>query len=179
MARSSRFNMRPNRSIRRKFDWIGGIDDLSTGDNPLAGNTSVISIAFDTRIIQPIAPWTIVRVRGILAARSDQNIAAEQILGAYGICVVNGEAFDAGVASIPTPWSESFDDRWLYHRYWYAVVEENPTTSDFQYNSFVEEIDGKAMRKVDLGDVVVAVWENASTLGARIFDNFRMGVKLH
>ena len=95
------------------------------------------------------------------------------------MAIVNGEAFDAGVASIPTPWAESFDDRWFYHTYWFAPLIENPTTSEFHVIPFNHVIDGKAMRKMNVGDVMVAVFENAATVGVQFQLNFRVGVKLH
>ena len=181
MARSPRFSPRHQQSNRRMFDWIGGGNDVPESTVALANATSVIALAFDTRVASqvPVAPFTITRVRGYLEIHSDQTIAQEGPLGAYGIAVVNGEAFDAGVASIPTPWTESFDDRWLYHTYWDAFFMENPTTSDYQQIPFIHVIDGKAMRKVNFGDVIVAVMENASNQGCNFFMNFRMGVKLH
>ena len=147
----------------------------------LASATSVILSAFDTRVAgaQPQAPFTITRVRGYIQVMSDQTIVQEGPGGAYGIMIVNGEAFDAGVASMPTPWTESFDARWLYHTYLSAFMLENATTSDYQQGFFTHVIDGKAMRKVDHGDVIVAVLENASSVGMNHWTNFRTGVKLH
>ena len=180
MATSRRFDHPPVRTPRRKFEWVGGIQVLGTGPFVVANATSIIMSSFDTRgAVVPDAPFTIMRLRGLLSVYPDQNVIVERITGAFGVMVVNGEAFDAGVASMPTPWAESFDDRWLYHTYWQSSVEENPTTSDYQYNFFNHVIDGKAMRKVNHGDVVVAVIENQSSTGAIAQMNFRMGVKLH
>jgi len=98
--------------------------------------------------------------------------------GAFGVCVINGEAFDAGAASIIAPWTESFDDRWMYHTYWGARVQVGANNA--QMWGFETVIDNKAMRKVDAGDVIVAMIENASaTDPAQFMVNFRMGVKLH
>ena len=100
-------------------------------------------------------------------------------MGAIGIAVVNGEAFDAGVASIPTPWSESFDDRWLYHQYFDCMIMVD-TVADWGVPNFANiTIDSKAMRKVDTGDVIVAVVENPTTSPFNFWMNFRIGVKLH
>ena len=101
-------------------------------------------------------------------------------IGAFGICIVNGEAFDAGVASIPTPWTESFDDRWFFHQYWIAdfILQGSGTEKAPQQDFFNRQIDGKAMRKVEDGDVMVSVMENGSSVGARAFVNFRTLIKL-
>ena len=177
MARSQRFSP-IRRSTKRKFNWFGGTTPAPNLTN-VAGQTSIIVSNLDTRLpTVPSAPFTIVRIRGVIVVQSDQQVLSEFPGGAYGIAVVNGEAFDAGVASIPTPWTESFDDRWLYHTYWFSPIVENPTTSDYQQSFQTLIIDGKAMRKVDVGDVVVAVFENASTFGVSLQSNFRVGAKL-
>ncbi len=181
MAGSSRFNQHrfPNRSQKRKFTWIGG--NLTTQNNTtLAAATAVIALSFDTRgTLEPKAPWTIVRTRGYLYIKSDSLVGTEAFNGAFGIAVVNGEAFDAGVGSIPTPYTESFDDRWLYHEYiaggTVVTTGGDVATSD----PFTSQLDGKAMRKVNIGDVVVVVIENGSpTLGFNFLFNLRLGVKL-
>ncbi len=182
MARFQRHNTRPlSRGPRRQFDWIGGVNALSHASPDLAANTSVIISSFDTRTAgqTPGAPFTLMRVRGLLSIRSDQVIVQENPVGAFGIRIVSGEAFDAGVGSIPTPWSESADDRWLYHTYWQSFFMENATTSDYQQDFFNHIVDGKAMRKVVLGDVIVNVMENASDVACNFFYNARIGVKLH
>ena len=181
MARSSRFQPRsfPQRN-RRMFTWIGGtITAFDT--SALAAGASTLIASIDTRLDgAPQAPYTVVRVRGMLQVFSDQVLAVEAPHGAYGIAVVNGEAFDAGVASIPTPFTESFDDRWLYHTYWNAVFIDGVTAGEIDSQMANIIIDGKAMRKVDIGDVIVFVIENGSSVaGATFLDNVRTGVKLH
>ena len=179
MARFQRFNQPRFQRSKRKFNWLGGNSTSNQFMIPLAANTSAISIAFDTRAnLQPIAPWTIVRVRGFLLVTTDQQVTSEAQIGAYGICVVNGEAFDAGVGSISTPWSEAFDDRWLYHTYFAAAMRVGGSSVEANINNYSKEIDGKAMRKVNLGDVVVSVMENAGGAGLNFFENFRVGIKL-
>ena len=178
MARLQRSNFQPRRSAR-KFEWFGGVSSLGFGPVVVPASTSVLIASLDTRTTDHPGPFTIMRVRGFFSVYSDQNTIVERPSGAFGICIVNGEAFDAGVGSIPTPWSESFDDRWLYHTYWASNIEENPTTSDYQYNFFNHVIDGKGMRKMNHGDVLVSVIENQTSTGAIATMNFRTGAKLH
>ena len=178
MAMFPRHNRVRYPTARRQFEWIGGVS-TAFSVSTLAFGDSVIVSSFDTRgATAPAAPFTIVRVRGQLAFFSDIVAASEFPHGAFGMCVVNGEAFDAGVASIPTPFSESFDDRWLFHSYLMAPIRANANTIDQNWANIT--IDGKAMRKVNDGDVVVNVLENGSSAhGAQFLINLRMGVKLH
>jgi len=180
MARFTRPTTPFRRGPRRQFDWIGGTSGAFAFTAVPAATTVLLS-SFDTRAAGsiPVAPFTITRVRGRLLMKTDSSVAAEQPGGAFGICVVNGEAFDAGVASIIAPWTESFDDRWFYHQYWFSPSFLDAAGGFFPY-FFDVSIDGKAMRKVDFGDVIVFMVENAhATHGAQIMSNSRVGVKLH
>ena len=180
MARFPRFNQshRPQRSDRQ-FNWIGGIQTAFDAFVLAAGGSQIIS-SVDTRVTGAIAaPYTVTRVRGYLTVWSDQVAGAEFPHGAFGYLLVNGEAFDAGVASIPTPFSEAGDGRWLYHAYW-ACPSEIRATDGLQTNFFNHTIDGKGQRKVVDGDVLLAVIENGSTVGGvRVIQNGRVGIKLH
>ena len=99
------------------------------------------------------------------------------VIGAYGITVVNGEAFDAGVASMISPWTESVDDRWFYHTYVSTSFTFNANGPSFV--NYAAPIDSKAMRKVEFGDVIVSIFESASSNGCSVHHNFRTLVKLH
>ena len=144
----------------------------------LAVNTAVILSSFDTRTVpSPGSPFTIVRTRGILQVLSTVPSANDESFGAFGIMVVNGEAFDAGVASIPTPLTESFEDRWLYHTFWGNMTRV--ATLGISVPTQID-IDSKAMRKVEFGSVIVSVIESGAGLStARVISNFRMLVKTH
>ena len=103
--------------------------------------------------------------------------ADQQANGAFGIMIVDGEAFDAGVASIPTPMAEAGDERWFVHRYW-AVDCRFDTSPQAQVMRV--DIDSKAMRKVTSSDVLVAVLENNAAVDAVAFWwQFRVLFKLH
>jgi len=179
MARSPRFtsNRFPQKS-RRSFNWVGGVA-TAFGVQAIAAGASTLVASMDTRVLSHVAPFTVMRVRGLLSVTSDQVGGDEIPHGAFGIAVVNGEAFDAGVGSVPTPFTESFDDRWLYHTYWAAPVAVIAGQSVSQRQEH-HIIDGKAMRKMEFGDVMVCVIENGSnSQGAQFIINFRTGIKLH
>ena len=114
----------------------------------------------------------------MISVNNSVSNSNQYTIGAYGICVVNGEAFDAGVASIISPWTESFDDRWFYHTYWTCMSTVVASTNSIVTGLHSIVIDSQAMRKVENGDVVVAVFENASSDTSLFLDNFRMLVKL-
>ena len=170
---------RTHQGPRRQTDWVGGVQAIPIDETTLAGQTAVLTANLDTRIAGNAAlgsAFTVVRVRGILSLINIAPSTDRFAIGAFGICIVNGEAFDAGVASIISPWSESFDDRWLYHTYWSSMCSFN--ASDTTSNNSHIIIDGKSMRKMSLGDVLVAVMENASTDSVKFFSNFRTLIKL-
>ncbi len=179
MARRFQSRGRVPRSQRRKFNWIGGVSTLSFGADTVAASGTLLSNSFDTRIASNAtlgSDFTIVRVRGLLHVELLAVTTLGRVMGAYGICVIDGEAFDAGAASIRSPWQESSDDNWLYHTYW-SVSSPGNTSPPNVINS-VTVIDGKAMRKVNFGEVIVAVFQNAGDVSVLQFNNFRMGVLL-
>ncbi len=107
------------RSQRRKTLWVQ--NEITTTDRQSVGAaTSVIYQQFDLRSTpnQIAVGGTIVRTRGLLNVYSDAIAVQEQPFGAAGIAVVDGEAFDAGIASLPTPYTEGDDKDWLWHTYW-------------------------------------------------------------
>ena len=67
MARRFRTRAFGTPQPRRKTAWIGGIS-ASDEEDQIAGNTVVLLSSFDTRTTgqTPVAPFTIVRTRGIL-----------------------------------------------------------------------------------------------------------------
>ena len=179
MARRFR-SIRPfPQSQRRLTDWIGGSTQVATDESNLLGTTAVITLAFDTRVASqtPQAPFTIVRLRGTHHFFFNNLASSLFVTGAIGIAVVSGEAFDAGVGSLITPWSESQDDRWLYHEY-FSIAQPFISAAGSVGPSSAKQIDSKAMRKVNFGDVVCTIIENASSDTMSYFVNHRMLVKL-
>ena len=166
------------RGPQRTTDWIGGIQSGLATYTAIASDTAFIAFSIDTRIVStPASPYTVMRHRGMFRVITDQLTGAEDCFGAIGICVVNGEAFDAGVASVITPWTEAFDDRWMFHSYW--TCNFMLTAAGIVSHPGDVVIDSKAMRKVETGDVLIAVIENGSGVGAKFFWNLRTLVKLH
>ena len=111
---------------------------------------------------------TLVRTRGRLQIfLLSGTTAGDGFSGAFGIAVVTLAAFNAGVASIPTPITEQSWDGWLF---WQAVqihtagalnggVSTDIDQLGGQISAQTFEIDSKAMRKLRIDDVIVGVME--------------------
>ncbi len=125
-----------------------------------------------------LRPFTVVRNRGMVMVFSDQEANSELQEGAYGEIVVSDQAVAAGVASIPTPVTEDSSDWHVYQRFMsaYAVVSAvGVFVRGFRY-----DIDSKAMRKVDLGEDLIAVVESSSiSAGLKVISYTRNLIKLH
>ena len=169
---------------RRLTNWVGGVQTGLTAIQSVAASTSAIVSALDTRVAsgEISTDFTIVRLRGILNFIPTDISVDRNAFGAFGVCLVNGEAFDAGVASVISPWTESFDDRWLYHTYWSSLFRTDVVGTDAgasAHSSSQIVIDSKSMRKVQIGDVMIVVIENvSSTAAANFITNMRILIKL-
>ncbi len=151
---------------RRETEWVATVN---TNIAVLAAGASVIAFSGDFRSggsLEDFIGATVVRTRGPFAGRFVSVSGDQSAFGALGIAIVNGEAFDAGVASLPTPVAEAGDDKWLMHRYWFADVRFD--TSPQQIHSLID-FDSKAMRKTTSTDVLVAIIENSATVDAIAF----------
>jgi len=124
-------------------------------------------------------PATIVRTRGTLWVKSDQEAATESPLGAFGMAVVRDEAVAIGVTAIPLPETDSDSDAWFLWMPWaYSIVRSATGLSTDAMARY--DFDSKAMRKVDDADTAVVVMQNsAATHGVNFVTLFRMLVKLH
>ena len=108
---------------------------------------------------------TVLRTRGLLSIRSDQEGIDEEVNGALGLAVVSEDAFGIGVTAVPTPIADIGSDAWLMwmpfshaFRFAAAVGLNEPIQSMFT-------IDSKAMRKFHADERVVVVIENEPTVG--------------
>ena len=183
MARRRTF--RQNQGQRRLTDWYGGVAVGYTSPKNIGAAATAIDSAIDFRVFPNTdgAPGTIVRLRGLFQVYPSDLTVDRIAFGALGLCIVNGEAFDAGAASVPVPWTESFSDRWFYYTYWSTVSKTDVgATEELNWVGGSEPIiiDSKAMRKVEEQDVMVAVIEAASSgSGADYFLNYRTLIKMH
>ena len=137
------------------------------------GGTIIFSLNAEALALRP---FTIVRTRFLLHVRSDQSGAIENQAGALGLAVVSDEATAVGVTAVPTPISELGSDLWFAVMLYMAAgsaVNEGRVGSGF-------ELDSRAMRKVEVGQDIVVVLEQATpSSGQIVVTGGRMLVKLH
>ena len=154
MAR--RFSGGHVRRDRRKTQWVASVD--STGQTAIPAASAILdsTLAF-------AEPATIVRVRGSIWVSSDQSSANEEPFGALGFIIVSDAAAAVGVGSLPTPITDEADDGWFVYVPWLASWRLVDATG-VQANPFMEyKFDSKAKRKVNEGDTLAVVIENASS----------------
>ncbi len=117
-----------------------------------AGATLLASASFEE-------PVTIVRTRGFVSLRVASVAADVDIVGAIGVGIVSTEAFTAGIASVPEPFSDADWAGWyVWHAFAYRF--EFSDASGFNFPNWSFEIDSKAMRKVGSNNTLVVVAES-------------------
>ena len=169
MANSSRSRgLVRSRAQKRVTAWVGSADQ---GLVAVGGGAKVLVQSNATLI-----DTTIVRVRGTLGVRPNDSSADQNVVGAYGIGIVSDQAFAAGAASMPGPWSDKDWGGWLV---WMAIGfrYEFISGTGALLGSVQQIIDSKAMRKVQQNETVVAVAESQA-VAFDIYDPWRMLVKL-
>jgi len=158
------------RAKRRQTQWISpavqGYVNVASG-----GATVIANIPHED-------PLTYMRTRGFVGIAPQTMAADLAIVGAFGIGVVTAEAFAAGIASIPEPFTDGDWGGWFVWRSFSSLVQVADATGKLYLaaeSGF--EVDSKAMRKVSNNEVVVIVAE--SQQGAfKIFDGTRHLVAL-
>ena len=149
MTRPRSFH-RGRSGARRLTQWLGPAlqDFLSVADG---GATLISSLSFEE-------PLTVTRVRGMVSLRAS-SAADLNIVGAYGEGIVSTEAFNAGVASIPEPFTDADWGGWFVWRSFSyrfdSITQAGVFTTDWNF-----EVDSKAMRKVQPNETLVAVAES-------------------
>ena len=110
-----------------------------------------------------------------LQQRSDQSVAIEYQIGAFGYAVVSDQAVAIGVSAVPTPITDQDSDLWFL---WKLMYGDESNLTDRTRSSTRATVDSKAMRRVDQGQDIVGVGE---VTGSGLVMNVggRMLVKLH
>ena len=167
MARQRNFH-RGFKQSARLTEWTGPA--LQSYVNvATTGATIVSSVAFEE-------PATVIRTRGRVSVAPQTFGADLEITGAIGMGIVTQEAFAAGVAAVPEPWTDADWGGWFVWRSFGYKFELVDATGTLQVD-WGFEVDSKAMRKVSSNEVLVVVAE--SQLGAfKIFDGTRHLIKL-
>ena len=164
------------RATRREMVWLGLAS--TTGQTALAAGTAVLVSSLNAAALA-LRPFTVVRTRGYIYTESDQDSANEQPFGAFGQIVVKETAAAAGVASIPTPMTET-DVEFFVYEAWMSALKFGSTVAFNSPSGTVTVFDSKAQRKVGIDETIVSVIENQSANhGAFFLENGRQLVKLH
>ncbi len=154
---------------KRLSEWIGPADQAYVAVAS-AGATLIGFASFEE-------PTTIVRTRGAISVIPQTSAADVDIVGAFGIGVVSTEAFTAGIASVPEPFSDADWGGWYVWRSFSSRFEFLDATGTI-LPAFNFEVDSKAMRKVASNETLVMVAE--AQVGAySISTPLRTLVELH
>ena len=137
---------------------------ITGGTTPTLGSTSDAAL-FTERV-------TIARLRGSVYVHMDAGAALDTMEVALGLIVVKEPAFTAGIASVPSPIVE-IEQSWIWHHLFTMgpAVTATDDGGDISRNMRIE-IDSKAQRKVQAGDILTFVWDTVILSGSPSFDGF-------
>ncbi len=127
------------RRPKRVTQWLGSADQ---GFVSVGGGAKLLIQSNAT-----LGNTTIVRVRGVVSVQPDTSAADFDVLGAYGIGIVSDQAFAAGAASLPGPWSDPDWSGWLV---WSAIL--NGTACD---SAITTNVSFKPTFRIDLLSITV------------------------
>ena len=157
------------RAPKRLSAWIASADQ---GFVAVAAGASVIEQSNPT-----LAATTIVRTRGVVSVRPSAYAADAELVGAIGFGVVSDQAFAAGAASVPGPWTDPDWDGWFVWIPYSFNFEFIDATGTLLPGTVQIPLDSKAMRKVNFNETVVVVVESQAA-AIQVGVTFRMLVKL-
>ena len=127
-----------------------------------------------------LRPFTVIRSRIMVSARSDQFGAVEFQEGAVGFQIVTDSAVAAGIASLPTPISEASADYFIYRPYSVDVTFADATGYGDRSADSTFEIDSKAMRKCGHDDDLAVTAQNLDPTHSVLVSMIgRILIKLH
>ncbi len=170
------FTRRAGRSVRETL-WVK-IAETSTA---LAGAGSGVLFGGYSADVLALRPFTIIRTRLLFHVASDQVAATEDRLTAIGMAIVTDQALAAGIASVPTPMVDAASDAWFL---WAASAGHfvlGTAVGFLEAGGPAQQVDSKAMRKVEDGLDIATVIENGSSpfLGTFVIKGGRQLIKLH
>jgi len=159
----------------RETQWIG----ISPADTTIAAASSSVLIASLSAAALALRPFTIIRIHMGCWFSSDQIAASEVWGGAIAQLVVSEAAATAGVASIPTPYTEQGSDSFMLWHEEHGQIGFG-TAVGFQEMGRGVQIDSKAMRKVNNDQQFVLVAETPSISNSlEVITSGRFLIKLH
>ena len=161
--------------VRRTTEWIGA----SWALQDVAANSSALVVSFTAAQLIDHIPFTITRVVGMWMTAIDAGFVTDQdYFACLGGTVLLERARAGGI--VPRPFTDLGDDNWFLHAMSGAYLEEVLTSEAASVTSQMIHFDSRAQRKVEDGDAISFIVENAvggdtmQTSGA-----FRLLCKLH
>jgi len=150
VARRSRVGFRRS-SVRRRTGWNFGPGTTGAIQSASASG----ALLFTEGSAATLDGLTLVRIRGdLLISLATAANNAEGYFGAVGIGQVTAEAFGVGITAIPTPVADDNDEIWIWHQYFHLNVGSSSIVNDVGRAAIRYQVDSKAMRKSNLGDVI-------------------------
>jgi len=160
---------------RRESLWIG----ITETRNSIAAASTAVIINSSSAGALALRPFTIIRTRGYLTVRSDQEVADETFGIALGFAVVSDQALAIGVTAVPTPSTDLGSDLFFVYETILGEFIEGATNTSMQDQPYVR-YDSKAMRRVNEDQDIAFVVETPSTSSSGLVQHVgRMLVKLH
>ena len=162
-------------SAKRGTVWFS-IAAVSTN---LGGASTAALISSFNAAALAFVPFTVVRTHLFFHLRSDQVAATELYQAAIAMAVVTAQAAAAGVASVPTPFTDLGSDAFYLHATQGGRLNFSDGTGILELGKDMQ-VDSKAMRKVEEGSNVILVAETSSlSAGVDMITSGRMLVKVH
>jgi len=174
-SRRSGYVLRGGRQ-RRETLWFHMADTATT----LVGGEAAALFTGLPAALLALRPFTIVRVRGHLAAGSDQSANTEPWLVSLGLCVVSDQAMAIGVTAVPTPQLDAGSDLWFVYETLAGRFVVSSAVGLLESMVNWKDFDSRAMRKVEEGQDLAAVVESGSiSTGVVVIKSGRILIKLH
>ncbi len=148
------------RGVKRLTEW--GICSVPAGYTTVPAASKILLVLVPAATLSPESPATVVRSRFLLSVISDQTVATEAQVGAFGIGFVNIVAGALGVTGIPGPATDCAWDGWFV---WQPIAQQLVVaTAVGVEGQFATNytIDSKAMRKFGEDMSLAMMIENTS-----------------
>jgi len=164
----------PQRGPRRKTSWeIGSQSGVDGAPRTIAGSAIQVGTTGVSSLSDGL---TLIRTRGeVNMLLTSIDALGNGFHGAFGLGIVNENAFSAGVGSMLSALTDEDWDGWFFHRY-FSLIAGGPIAAataaqEALQNSATStalrlEVDSKAMRKLGEQEVIYASMEVVLVGGA-------------
>ena len=142
---------------KRKTLWL----QFQAASTTNAGSSASVVFSLNAAALA-LRPFTIVRTHFSYFLGSDQAAAIEDQTCAWGAAVVSDQAVAIGVTGVPTPNTDLGSSLWFALKLMFA---KETSITDRATKGEYFDLDSKAMRKVEIGQDMVIVVENAFSTG--------------